>query len=166
MSQISKNQKMKKIICIFFLSSISYGQDLNYTIESFINQDLSIDKKAPNAHYIGNAWLKRLIIADDDFDYNLTLATFQSDATLDWHKHTTGQVLIILDGEGYYQERGKAVVVIKKGDVIKCDKNVEHWHSSSPNKDVSYIAIYGNSETIWTEKLSKESYDTIIPKKQ
>ena len=47
--------------------------------------------------------------------------------------------------------------------MIKCDKNVEHWHSSTPNKDVSYIAIYGNSETIWTEKLSKENYDRIKP---
>ncbi|MGC6421686.1 MAG: cupin domain-containing protein [Flavobacteriaceae bacterium] len=79
----------------------------------------------------------RLVIADDDFDYNLTQATFQSDSTLDWHKHSTGQVLIIIDGEGYYQERGKEVIFLKKGDVIKCDKNVEHWHSSTPNKDVS-----------------------------
>ena len=116
-----------------------------------------------NTHYIGNAWLKRLIVADEDFDYNLTQATFQSDSTLDWHKHSTGQVLIIIDGEGYYQEKGKEVIVLKKGDIIKCDKNVEHWHSSTPNKDVSYIAIYGNSETIWTEKLSKENYDRIKP---
>ena len=52
---------------------------------------------------------------------------------------------------------------MKKGDVIKCDKNVEHWHSSTPKKDVSYIAIYGNSKTVWTEKLLKESYNKLIP---
>jgi quercetin dioxygenase-like cupin family protein len=122
---------MKKFIIAAFLSVVSYGQDLNYNIESFINQDLNINKKAPNTHYIGNAWLKRLIVADEDFEYNLTQATFQSDSTLDWHKHSTGQVLIIVDGEGYYQEKGKEVIVLKKGDVIKCDKNVEHWHSST-----------------------------------
>ncbi|MDC1012561.1 cupin domain-containing protein [Flavobacteriaceae bacterium] len=154
---------MKKFIIASFLSVVSYGQDSNYNIKSFINQDLNINNKAPNTHYIGIAWLKRLIVADEDFDYNLTQATFQSDSTLDWHKHSTGQVLIIIDGEGYYQEKGKEVVILKKGDVIKCDKNVEHWHSSTPNKDVSYIAIYGNSETIWTEKLSKENYDRIKP---
>tara|TARA_X000001036_G_C20518983_1_gene741314 strand:+ start:515 stop:985 length:471 start_codon:yes stop_codon:yes gene_type:complete len=154
---------MKKLIIIFFFSFISFGQDLNYNIKSFINQDLNIDKKAPNTHYIGNAWLKRLVIADKDFDYNVTQATFQADSTLDYHKHSTGQVLIIIDGEGYYQEKGKEVIILKKGDVIKCDKNVEHWHSSTPKKDVSYIAIYGNSETIWTEKLLKESYDNITP---
>ena len=154
---------MKKFIIASFLSVVSYGQDSNYNIKSFINQDFNINNKAPNTHYIGNAWLKRLIEADEDFYYNLTQATFQSDSTLDWHKHSTGQVLIIIDGEGYYQEKGKEVIVLKKGDIIKCDKNVEHWHSSTPNKDVSYIAIYGNSETIWTEKLSKENYDRIKP---
>ncbi|MDG1023606.1 MAG: cupin domain-containing protein [Flavobacteriaceae bacterium] len=154
---------MKYSIIIFFVGFVSFGQDLNYKIESYLNQDLNMNKKAPNTHYIGNAWLKRLILADNDFDYNLTQATFQADSTLDWHKHSTGQVLIIIDGEGYYQERGKEVVILKKGDIIKCDKNVEHWHSSTPNTDVSYIAIYGDSETIWTEKLSKKRYDEIHP---
>ena len=52
---------MKKFIIASFLSVVSYGQDLNYNIESFINQDLNINNKAPNTHYIGNAWLKRLL---------------------------------------------------------------------------------------------------------
>ena len=106
---------MKKFIIAAFLSVVSYGQDLNYNIESFINQDLNINKKAPNTHYIGNAWLKRLIVADEDFEYNLTQATFQTDSTLDWHKHSTGQVLIIINGEGYYQEKGKRSNCFKKG---------------------------------------------------
>ena len=153
---------MKKLILLLlFVPFVSFTQD--YKLNSFKIGNLDLNDKAPNTHYIGNAWLKRLVVADEDFDYNLTLATFQSNSTLDWHKHSTGQVLIIIDGEGYYQEKGKEVIVLKKGDVIKCDKNIEHWHSSTPNKDVSYIAIYGNSETIWTEKLSKENYDRIKP---
>lgn len=151
------------LLIVLFAHFISFSQDSNYELNSFLNTDLSIEKKAPNTHYIGNAWLKRLVIADSDFSYNLTLATFQANSTLDWHKHATGQVLIIVEGEGYYQERGKDVIILKKGDIIKCDKDVEHWHSSTPNKDVSYIAIYGNSETIWTEKLSQKSYDEIVP---
>ena len=153
----------KKKLFFLLISNFLLAQNSDYKIESFLNQDLSINKKAPNTHYIGNAWLKRLIIADNDFDYNLTQATFRADSTLDWHKHSTGQVLIITDGEGYYQEKGKEVIILKKVDVIKCDKNIEHWHSSTPNNDVSYIAIYGNSKTIWTEKISKESYNHINP---
>lgn len=153
---------MKKILIpIFFIPVFLFAQESEYKITSFLNQDLITEKKAPNLHYIGSAWLSRLVQADGDFDYNLTQATFAADSTLDWHKHSTGQVLIIVEGKGYYQERGKEVVILKKGDVIKCDKDVEHWHSSTPEHLVSYIAIYGNSETVWTEKLKKEDYDQI-----
>ena len=59
---------MHKLIIIFLFSFFSFGQDLNYKVESYINQDLNINKKAPNTHYVGNAWLKRLIIADNDLN--------------------------------------------------------------------------------------------------
>ena len=153
---------MKKILLLFILTTlITFAQGAEYNIKSFLNPSVELSEKAPNTYYLGNAWLNCLIPADDDFNYNLTQATFSADSTLDWHKHSTGQVLIIIDGEGYYQERGKEVIVVKKGGIIKCDKNTEHWHSSSHDSMVSYIAIYGASETIWTEKLSKIDYDKI-----
>ena len=37
----------------------------------------------------------------------------------------------------------------------------EHWHSSTKQNLVSYLAIYGEGNTIWTEKLDKEYYDNI-----
>lgn len=75
------------------------------------------------------------------------------------------EVLIISEGEGIYQEKGKDAVLVKKGDIIKTSVNVEHWHSSTPNSKVSYLAIYGNEPTVWTEKLTKKYYDSIIIKK-
>lgn len=103
--------------------------------------------------------------ADDDVQYNITKATFRANSTLDWHKHSTAQVLIVLEGEGYYQERGKEPVVIKKGDVIKCNKDTEHWHTSSKKHSVTYLAIYGGSQpTTWTEKLTQEYYDSVAIK--
>ena len=120
--------------------------------------------KAPNTRYIGEAWLNFLLQADDDFKYNITQATFSPNSTLDWHKHSTPQVLIIVEGEGYYQERGKEAVILKKGDVIRCEKDVEHWHTSTAVNKVSYIAIYGNAPTIWTEKLTQEYYKSISQK--
>jgi quercetin dioxygenase-like cupin family protein len=47
-------------------------------------------------------------------------------STLDWHQHTAPQVIIIVEGESYYQERGKESIILKLGDVIKCDKYIEH----------------------------------------
>ncbi len=56
----------------------------------------------------------------------LPLISFGQDATLDWHKHATPQVLIVTEGRGYYQECGKAPIIIQEGDVLKCNSNTEH----------------------------------------
>ena len=149
---------MKKLLLIIlFFSIVCFAQDPEYNISSYLN----IGEKAQNIHHIGDAWLNFLSKADKDYNYNVVMATFSPDSTLDWHKHSKGQLLIVVEGEGYYQERGKDVIVIKKGDVIKSAKNIEHWHSSTPNSKVSYIAIYENEPTIWTEKLTKKYYYNI-----
>ncbi len=154
---------MKSFLVFVLLCSSFLGlaQKNQYTITSFLEQG----PKAPNTHYIGEAWLSSLLQADAEINYNISKATFKANSTLDWHKHTTPQVLIILEGKGYYQERGKEPIVMQKGDVIKCNKDVEHWHTSTKESDVTYLAIYGGAQpTIWGEKLTQEYYDSVAQK--
>lgn len=154
---------MKNLITALFILApiLVSAQNDNYTVSSYLEEGV----KAPNTHYIGEAWLNSLLTADGDLDYNITKATFRANSTLDWHKHTSPQILIYVDGEGYYQERGKEAVILRKGDVIKCNKDTEHWHSSTKNSSVTYLAIYGGSQpTIWTEVLTQAYYDSVAEK--
>lgn len=154
---------MKKIICFFLITaSLSVSaQNSDYVVSSYLTEG----SKAPNTHYIGEAWLNPVLHAEGDLTYNITKATFKANSTLDWHKHGSVQVLIIVDGECYYQERGKEPMVLKQGDVIKCEKDTEHWHSSSKESDVTYLAIYGGeTPTVWTEVLTQEYYDSVAKK--
>lgn len=154
---------MKKLVLLILpiLPFLGFSQNSQYDISSYKDEGT----KAPNTHYIGEAWLNRLLSADEDLDYNITKAMFKANSTLDWHKHTSPQVLIIVEGEGYYQERGKDPIRMKEGDVIKCEKETEHWHASSKEYDVTYLAIYGGTQpTIWTEVLSQEYYDGVAQK--
>lgn len=74
-------------------------------------------------------------------------------------------MLIIVDGEAYYQEKGKEPLILKTGDVIKCEKDMEHWHSSTKFSDVTYLALYGGGRpTIWTEVVTQEYYDEVAQK--
>ncbi|NVJ48354.1 MAG: cupin domain-containing protein [Cytophagia bacterium] len=150
------------ITIILLLSSLAaFSQTSNYSASSY----LDMGTKAPNTHYLGEAWLNSLLQAQGDLGFNITKATFKANSTLDWHKHETPQVLIVVEGVGYYQEREKEPILMKVGDVIKCDKNVEHWHSSSKENDVTYLAIYGGTQpTTWTEVLSQEYYDSVARK--
>lgn len=143
---------------------VSFGaaaQESDYSIASYLDEGT----KAPNTHYIGEAWLNRILQEDDELSYNVVKATFKANSTLDWHTHSTPQVLIIVDGEGYYQEKGKEPIIMKTGDIIKCSKNTEHWHASSKDYDVTYLALYsGETPTEWTEVLSQASYDAVAEK--
>lgn len=144
-----------------FMPFLGIAQKSDYTISSFLEDGA----KAPNIHYIGEAWLSNLLHVEGELNYHISKATFRANSTLDWHKHATSQVLIILEGEGFYQERGKVPVILKKGDLIKCDKDVEHWHTSTKQSAVTYLAIYGGAQpTTWTEKLTQEYYDSIAEK--
>ena len=149
----------KSIVVLFILASFSgFSQDSEYNVSSYQTEGT----KAPNTHYIGEAWLNAIIHDDTELGYNITKATFKANSTLDWHTHSTAQVLVIVDGEAYYQERGKEAVILKEGDVIKCEKDTEHWHSSTKHSDVTYLALYGGGEpTSWTEVLTQEYYDRI-----
>ena len=159
----SKKYKMKKsILVLFILASISaFPQDSKYNVSSYLTEGT----KAPNTHYIGEAWLNAIINDDTELGYNITKATFKANSTLDWHKHSTAQVLIIVNGEAYYQERGNEPVILKEGDIIKCEKDIEHWHSSTKYSDVTYLALYGGGQpTTWTEVVTQEYYDDVSKK--
>lgn len=146
------------IVCL--LPLFLNAQQSEYNVASYLEEGV----KAPNTHHIGDAWLNFLVQANPDFNQNITKATFSPNSTLDWHKHSTTQVLIVIDGKGYYQEKGQGPILMKTGDVITCKKDTEHWHTSSKTSSVSYLAIYGPQPTIWTEKLTQEYYDEISKK--
>lgn len=152
----------KPIVLLLILTSIAgFSQNAAYSISSYATEGT----KAPNTHYLGEAWLKAIIHDDADLGYNITKATFRANSTLDWHKHSSAQVLIIVDGEAYYQERGKDAVILKEGDVIKCEKGTEHWHSSTKTNEVTYLALYGGGQpTTWTEVVTQEYYDQVAKK--
>lgn len=149
---------------IFFLFAglpLTLFSQSQYNIKSYQDEG----NRAPNTHYIGDAYLNRLLDSDRELPYNITKATFKANSTLDWHYHASTQVLVVVEGEGYYQERGKDPILMKTGDVIRCPRQTEHWHSSSKDSDVTYLALYGGTTpTTWTEVVTQEYYDEVASK--
>lgn len=63
-----------------------------------------------------------------------------------WHYHPNAeQTLLVLDGEGYYQEEGEAKRVIKKGDVIVSKADVRHWNGATPDKVLVCMTVTEHS---------------------
>ena len=53
MSNLKTNlNAMKEFLLLFIMCTVSYGQESNYKLSSLLNDDLIIDNKAPNIHYM------------------------------------------------------------------------------------------------------------------
>ena len=113
-------------------------------------------------NHTGNIWLNELNAGDGTFDSSIAVATYDAGAKLDWHIHPGGQVLLITEGTGYYQEKGKPIQIVHKGDVIKCAPDVEHWHAAAPNSTFAYIAVTPTQrgKTVWLRPVSDEEYNS------
>ena len=117
-------------------------------------------EKAVTDHQVGTVWLNELSPADSTFQYNISMATFAPKAYLYWHTHPGGQILLYTEGVGYYQERGKPRQTVRKGEIIKCQPGVEHWHGATPTSGVTYIATTPTQKgrTIWFKRVTDEEY--------
>jgi quercetin dioxygenase-like cupin family protein len=111
-------------------------------------------------HQVGRVWLNELSKADSTFTYSVTMASFAPHSWLFWHTHPGGQILLFTDGIGYYQERGKPRQTVRKGEIIKCQPGVEHWHGAIPTTGVTYIATTPTQKgrTIWLKPVTDSEY--------
>ena len=117
--------------------------------------------KIKNNNFIGNAWLQQMIIADSLNPTQVGSVTFEPGARTNWHLHPAGQILLIIGGTGYYQEKDSPKRIIKKGDVIDCPANVPHWHGAGKDDELIQIAITNTQKgaPVWLEAVTDEEYN-------
>ena len=114
-----------------------------------------------NKFFTGTTHLQRLVAKDDIWNSSIANVTFDKGARTNWHKHSGGQILLVTAGEGRYQERGKEIQILHKGDVVRIPLNVEHWHGAAPDSWFTHISIetnLPNNKTTWLEPVTDEEY--------
>ncbi len=121
-------------------------------------------EKLSNEWFSGNAFLHSLLVRDKNIDFALGNVTFEPGARTHWHTHPKGQVLIITEGEGFFQEKGKPAKRIEKGNVINIPENLEHWHGATATTKMVHIAItkYQGDEFVrWLKPVTDEEYNEV-----
>jgi quercetin dioxygenase-like cupin family protein len=70
-------------------------------------------------HFTGAAFVN-MLIADTGNEHNCHVynVDFETRARNNWHKRPCGQLSLVTDGKGCYQERGKTARLLRKGDVV------------------------------------------------
>ncbi len=118
-------------------------------------------------YFIGNSYLKALNKPGESAVF-LANVTFEPKCRNNWHIHKAtkggGQILICVEGEGWYQEEGKEAQSLKVGDIVTIPANVKHWHGAKKDSWFSHIAVEvpgENTENEWLEAVSDEEYNKI-----
>ncbi len=111
--------------------------------------------------FTGMTYLTMLSENDDVFNAPIGSVTFTPGARTFWHKHSGGQILLVLSGEGRYQERGNPVQIIKKGNVVRIAPDVEHWHGGGVKTWMTHVSIETNApnnKSAWLEPVEDKDY--------
>ena len=124
----------------------------------------------PNVRYakyfIGQSYLKPLTNPKETvFIANVT---FEPGCRNNWHIHHAdkggGQLLICVDGEGWYQEEGKPAQSLKPGDVVTIPPEVKHWHGAKKDCWFSHLAVEvpgENTSNEWCEPVTDQEYQQL-----
>lgn len=158
------SKKILVIICLFIYSANKVIAQVNHTNKNYkMTSIIAKGEPAPKEYFTGNVWVNMAVKPDDHLNSVVAKVTFEPKARTNWHSHPYGQILIVTDGIGYYQEKGKPIQIIKEGDVVKIPVNVEHWHGASHQSGMSHIAIVPTEQngTIWMTPVADADYNTI-----
>ena len=118
-------------------------------------------------YFIGNSYLKPLTDSKSSSIF-IANVTFEPGCRNNWHIHHStkdgGQILICVDGEGWYQEEGKEAQSLKEGDVVVIPANVKHWHGAKKNSWFSHLALEvpgENTSNEWCKQVTNEEYNKL-----
>ena len=117
-------------------------------------------------YFTGSSYLKPLTVPGETVF--LANVTFEPGCRNNWHIHHAssggGQILICVDGEGWYQEEGKEAVSLTPGMVVTIPANVKHWHGAKVGSCFSHIAVEvpgSDCSNEWCEPVSDEWYNAL-----
>lgn len=152
---------------VFNLAKEVYAEDIDKEEAHGGMFGLGEPNTAYAQYFVGNSYLKPLTNPKDTRVF-IANVTFEPSCRNNWHIHHStsggGQILICVDGEGWYQEERKPAQSLKPGDVVTIPANVKHWHGAKENSWFSHLAVEvpgENTSNEWCEKVTDEEYNNL-----
>lgn len=84
--------------------------------------------------------------------------SFEPGARTAWHRHVSGQTLIVTEGCGWTQREGGAVERICAGDVATVAPGEKHWHGATATTAMIHVALSETGGVQWLEKVGDAEY--------
>ena len=137
------NTRVKALIAVVFVWGLAaVWSESGYAQQQPATQSLFMGG-TPSRADIGNVTTSRL--------------RFPKGSRSNWHSHIAGQLLMVEEGKGRTQERGKPMREVLPGQPWWTAAGVEHWHGAAPDQDLVQLTIYGG-EVKWLEPVQDKEY--------
>lgn len=116
--------------------------------------------EAFEAYFTGQSYLHPLV-NDSKLEIGVGQVTFEPGCRNHWHIHRGGyQILLVTDGEGWYQEMGKPARLLRSGDTVVTHDGVKHWHGATSDSWFSHLTITAGIPE-WLEPVAEQEYDVL-----
>jgi quercetin dioxygenase-like cupin family protein/alkylhydroperoxidase/carboxymuconolactone decarboxylase family protein YurZ len=119
-------------------------------------------RRITSDNFTGSVWVEMLVTEQEVFGSRIGNVTFEPGARTNWHSHPGGQILLVTNGTGYYQEQGGPIQLLRRGDVAEIGPDVVHWHGATPAGEFTHVAVVTNSlagSTVWLQPVSDAEYN-------
>ena len=113
-------------------------------------------------YFTGKSYLQPITTENGVPMFNVT---FEPKCRNNWHiHHKGGQILLVTQGRGWYQEWGKEPRELHPGDVVNIPAETKHWHGAAKDSWFTHIAVEVPSEgstNEWLEPVTDEEYNKL-----
>jgi quercetin dioxygenase-like cupin family protein len=94
------------------------------------------------SHFTGKAGSHALLPAAAPLPpTSAAVVRFEAGVRNHWHAHAGGQLMVVIDGEGWVQARRAEPQRIEVGDAVVTGPNEEHWHGAGRGGPFAHIVV-------------------------
>jgi quercetin dioxygenase-like cupin family protein len=94
-----------------------------------------------SSNFTGPATSHPLHTSTEPHPVSVALIRFEPGTRNKWHRHAGGQLLHVVEGEGWVQSRGEEARRIGAGDTVSAEPGEEHWHGAGDEGPMAHLAV-------------------------
>jgi quercetin dioxygenase-like cupin family protein len=100
--------------------------------------------------FTGPATLTALHRTEEPNPVSVSMVRFEPGTRNHWHRHGGGQLLHVVEGEGWVQGRDQPPQRIRAGDSVSTGPGEEHWHGAGTLAPMAHLAV-SIGDVTWLE---------------
>lgn len=114
-------------------------------------------------HLTGTAWIDLLMRETSngpdstDATVTTTSVTFGPGSRSHWHRHSSGQLLVVVSGEGWVGDRQHGRQLVRAGDLVWTAPAEDHWHGATDDSVLTHLAVTLGSTHWYDEPVEIDS---------